>query len=227
MRPGVHGQRTSAKKARAAAREGKKYTAALRAAAPPVPPDEKTARQDWDDLVVPALSAIVAERGVAPAMVVWDENVRRTRVQQDDGVRWGVAEPAVDGVIIREVGSSTGVVEKGTRVPVPHRLPDGRGEVAAVWPVVWASNREPFWRYVHNGWSVERPGTFPDGLDPMCPSPELPYEVRTYHVPDGIVGEDHTGGAPSWSAEALVSDFPAAVPDAIGHARQGGAACRT
>jgi hypothetical protein len=98
-------------------------------------------------------------------------------------------------------------VEKGTRVPVPHQLPDGRVEVAAVWPVVWLSNDQPFWRFVHNGWSVERPGDFPDGLDPMCPSRDLPYEVRTYDVPDGVLGEDHFGGAPAWWTKAWCTDL--------------------
>ncbi|WP_097257777.1 hypothetical protein [Streptomyces sp. Ag109_G2-15] len=80
-------------------------------------------------------------------------------------------------------------------------------EVAALWPVVWHSNDEPFWRFVHNGWSVEKPGHFPDGLDPMCPSPDLPYEVRGYTVPDGIVGEDHWGGAPRWWTKAWCTDL--------------------
>ncbi|MEH0589848.1 hypothetical protein QA942_39785 [Streptomyces sp. B21-106] len=198
-------QSTAAKKARAAAREGAKYTEALRAAAP------DPASPEWDDLVVSALSAVVAEHGVVPVTVIWNEDARHSMVQRDNGVRWGVAEPAVDGVVIREVRGDVGVVAKGTRVPVPHRLDDGRVEVAALWPVVWCSNDQPFWRYVHNGWSVEQPGTFPHALDPMCPSPELPYEVRIYYVPDGIVGEDHTGGAPSWWTRAWCGHLDKAV----------------
>ncbi|MEU9778351.1 hypothetical protein, partial [Streptomyces sp. NPDC047968] len=92
-----------------------------------------------------------------------------------------------------------------------HRRGDGRVEVAALWPVVWCSNDQPFWRYVHNGWSVEEPGAFPAALDPVCPSPDLPYEVRIYYVPDGIVGEDHTGGAPSWWTRAWCGHLDKAV----------------
>lgn len=198
-------QSTAARKARAAAREGAKYTEALRSASP------DPAAPDWDDLVVSALSAVVAEHGVVPVTVIWNEEARHSMVQRDNGVRWGVAEPAVDGVVIREVRGDVGVVAKGTRVPVPHRLDDGRVAVASLWPVVWCSNGEPFWRYVHNGWSVEQPGTFPAALDPMCPSPDLPYEVRTYWVPDGITGETHTGTTPSWTTTAWCDHIDKAV----------------
>ncbi|MFD5489506.1 hypothetical protein ACFWIV_29030 [Streptomyces virginiae] len=198
-------QSTAARKARAAAREGAKYTEALRSAS------SDPASPEWDGLVVSALSAVVAAHGVVPVTVIWDEDARHTMVQRDDGVRWGVAEPAADGVVIREVRDCFGAVPKGTRVPVPHRLDDGRVEVAALWPVVWSSNREPFWRYVHNGWAVDRPGDFPHALDPMCPSPGLPYEVRVYYVPDGIVGEDHNGGAPSWWTRAWCDRLDKAV----------------
>ncbi|MET9676413.1 hypothetical protein ABZY68_25460 [Streptomyces sp. NPDC006482] len=198
-------QSTAARKARAAAREGAKYTEALRSASP----DPST--PEWDDLVVSTLSAVIAERGVVPVTVIWNEDARHSMVQRDNGVRWGVAEAAADGVVIREVRDCIGAVAKGMRVPVPHRLDDGQVEVAALWPVVWSSNDEPFWRYAHNGWSVERPGTFPDALDPMCPSPDLPYEVRVYYVPDGIVGEDHNGSAPRWSTRAWCDHLDKAV----------------
>ncbi|MFJ7424098.1 hypothetical protein ACIQXD_36770 [Streptomyces uncialis] len=198
-------QSTAARKARAAAREGAKYTEALRSASP------DPAAPDWDDLVVAALSAVVAAHSVVPVTVIWDEGARHSMVQRDNGVRWGVAEAAADGVVIREVRGDVGVAPKGARVPVPHRLDDGQVEVAALWPVVWCSNDQPFWRYVHNGWSVEQPGTFPHALDPVCPSPDLPYEVRIYYVPDGIVGEDHTGGAPSWWTRAWCGHLDQAV----------------
>ncbi|MFD4483254.1 hypothetical protein ACFWPU_45120 [Streptomyces sp. NPDC058471] len=198
-------QSTAARKARAAAREGAKYTEALRSASP------DPAAPDWDDLVVSALSAVAAEHGVVPVTVIWNEDARHSMVQRDNGVRWGVAEAAADGVVIREVRGDVGVVAKGTRVPVPHRLDDGRVEVAVLWPVVWCSNDQPFWRYVHTGWSVEEPGAFPAALDPMCPSPELPYEVRVYSVPDGIVGEDHSGDAPSWWTRAWCDRLDKAV----------------
>ncbi|GAA2686851.1 hypothetical protein [Streptomyces lunalinharesii] len=198
-------QSTAGKRARAAAREGAKYTEALRSASP------DPASPEWDDLVVAALSDVVAKHGIVPVTVIWNEDARHSMVQRDNGVRWGVAEPAADGVVIREVRGDVGVAPKGTRVPVPRRLDDGRVEVAALWPVVWCSNDQPFWRYVHNGWSVEQPGTFPATLDPVCPSPDLPYEVRVYSVPDGVVGEDHSGGAPSWWTRAWCDRLDKAV----------------
>ncbi|MEU3706928.1 hypothetical protein AB0E82_32075 [Streptomyces anulatus] len=210
-------QSTASKRARLAARQGEKYTEALRTTESPGP---APASPEWDDLVVAALSGVVAEHGIVPVSVVWDEEARHSMVQRDDGVRWGVAEAAADGVVIREVRDCTGVVAKGTRVPVPHLLDDGRVEVAALWPVVWCSDREPYWRYVHNGWSVVQPGDFPGGMSPVCPSPDLPYEVRVYTVPDGILGEDHFGGAPSWWTRAWCDRLDKAVllaDSAVGH----------
>ncbi|MFJ4342979.1 hypothetical protein [Streptomyces sp. NPDC088915] len=205
-------QSSAAKRARAAARDGAKYTTVLRNTSLPVP---DPASPGWDELVVAALSAVVAERGTVPATEVWDESARHSMVQREGGtyggVRWGVVEPAADGIVIREVRDCTGVVPKGTRVPVPYRLHDGRVEVAALWPVVWSSNAQPFWRYVHNGWSVENPGDLPASLAPFRPSENLQYEVRTYSVPDGIVGEDHTGGAPSWGTNAWCERLDQAV----------------
>ncbi|MCQ8835795.1 hypothetical protein [Streptomyces malaysiensis] len=192
-----------------AAREGISYTAARRRLLERPVPDP--ASGEWDDLVVSALSAAVAEHGVVLVREIWNEDARRTMVQRDNGVRWGLVEPAADGVVIREVGDCVGVVDKGTRVPVPRRLPDGQVEVAALWPVVWCSSREPFWRYVHNGWAVDQPGVFPSGLDPMCPSADLPYEVRVYYVPDGIPGETHTGDTPCWETDGWSASFDKAV----------------
>ncbi|MFD8992260.1 hypothetical protein ACFVZ4_29965 [Streptomyces goshikiensis] len=202
-------QSTAARKARAEARQGAKYTEALRAAETPGAPDPSI--PEWDDVVVPALCAVVAEHGVVPVTVIWDEDARTTMVQRENGVRWGVADPGADGVVIHEVPDCSGAVPKGTRVPVPHRLDNGQVEVAALWPLVWCSNAQPIWRYVHNGWAVDQPGTFPGALDPMCPSPDLPYEVRIYYVPDGIVGEDHSGGAPSWWTRAWCDRLDKAV----------------
>ncbi|MFJ5975051.1 hypothetical protein [Streptomyces sp. NPDC093060] len=94
-------------------------------------------------------------------------------------------------------------------------------KVAALWPVVWQSSDAPFRLFVNNGWSVEQPGNFPDGLDPMCPSRDLSYEVRVYTVPNGIVGEDHWGGAPRWWTTAWCTDLDKAreLADALGSHR--------
>ncbi|MFI8243366.1 hypothetical protein ACIF83_39985 [Streptomyces sp. NPDC085866] len=133
-----------------------------------------------------------------------------------------MAEPAADGDVIREGPSAMRAVEKGTRVPAPHgRRAGGRVKVAALWPVVWQSSDAPFRLFVNNGWSVEQPGNFPDGLDPMYPSRDLSYEVRVYTVPDGIVGEDHWGGAPRWWTTAWCTDLDKAreLADALGSHR--------
>ncbi|MFJ4894971.1 hypothetical protein ACIP5U_34005 [Streptomyces sp. NPDC088788] len=168
--------------------------------------DSDTARYGWQEVTVAALSALVAEHGVVPVTVMWSP-AARTPAAGPEAVRWGVAEPAVDGWLIREVTAPLGVVEKGTRVPVPRRLPDGTISFIAVWPLVCQTSRAPFWRFVHNGWSVERPGHFPEGLDPLPPSPDLPYEVRVFDVPDGVVGDDHHGGVPDWSTRAWCTDL--------------------
>ncbi|MEF2530021.1 hypothetical protein [Streptomyces sp. CS62] len=121
-------QSTAARKARAAAREGAKYTEALRAASP------DPASPEWDDLVVSALSAVVAERGVVPVTVIWNEDARHSMVRRDNGVQWGVAEAAADGVVIREVRDcfgGGGQGHAGTRAAPPgQRAGGGRRAVA-------------------------------------------------------------------------------------------------
>ncbi|MFI6209148.1 hypothetical protein ACIBAI_22540 [Streptomyces sp. NPDC051041] len=198
-------QSTAAKKARAAARQGVKYTAALRAAAA-VPPGEGAARYGWDEIVVAALSDVVARDGVVPVRVIWSDE---TPPAHYNGERWGVAEPAADGYLIREViyqQAAAAAVEKGTRIPVPYRTADGSVEVAALWPLVWHPKDDPRWRWAQNGWGVEAPGDILDGFDPTAPSPQLPYEVRVFNVPDGLVGETHQGATPSWQTWAWCAD---------------------
>jgi hypothetical protein len=195
---------------RLAAEEGISYTAARRRLLDAEPPGPDAVRYGWEEITVDALSAVVAEHGAVPVRVIWSD---QTPPENYAGGRWGVAEPAADGYVIREViyqQTATAAVGKGARVPVPHRTADGRVEVAALWPLVWHPKGEPFWRWAHNGWSVERPGDCPDGFDPVCPSPELPYEVRVYDVPDGIVGEDHSGGSPSWWTTAWCTSLDSA-----------------
>lgn len=64
-----------------------------------------------------------------PVTVLWNEDARHSMVQHDGGVRWGVAEPAVDGVVIREVRDCIGAAAEGTRAPVPHRLLPGLASI--------------------------------------------------------------------------------------------------
>ncbi|MFF3849090.1 hypothetical protein [Streptomyces sp. NPDC002328] len=203
----------------------------------PVPVPAHHTHQGWDEAVVASLSELVAVRGdTVPVRLIRPADstdstdatasadptvpIDTSATALYDAGSWALAEPAADGWVIRELTrlpAAAPAVEKGTRVPVPYRTDDGRVAVAALWPLVWRSAEQPYWRWVHNGWSVERPGDLPEGLAPACPSAELRYEVRVYDVPDGIVGEDHQGRAPLWSTWAWCEDLDRAkeVADAV------------
>ncbi|MGK4578431.1 hypothetical protein [Kitasatospora sp. HPMI-4] len=204
-------QSTASRKARAAARQGEKFTRALTAALTAAGPD--TVRYGWDELVLASLADVVTRHGVAPVRVEWLEEPPAFQ-RESERERWGVAEPASDGWLIREMAHQTAAaraVEKGTRVPVPHRTADGRVEVAALWPLVHWPTTSAGWQWAHNGWGVERPGDIIAGFDPLYPSADLPFEVRVFHVPDGVVGEDHGGSAPAWHTRAWCADVERAA----------------
>ncbi|MFJ5975052.1 hypothetical protein [Streptomyces sp. NPDC093060] len=119
------GDKQFKKAARAlAAREGISYTDAcwrLRKAAAPSAAPADAVRYGWQQITVDALSAVVAEHGLVPVRVFWSEDARRPPTAgRNTGERWGAAEPAADGDVIREGPSAMRAVEKGTRVPAPH-----------------------------------------------------------------------------------------------------------
>ncbi|SOE06502.1 hypothetical protein SAMN06272765_7322 [Streptomyces sp. Ag109_G2-15] len=100
--------------------------------APAAPAD--AVRYGWQQITVDALSAVVAEHGVGPVRVIWSEDTRRPTIAgRNTGQRWGVAEPAADGYVIREVAAPVGAVEKGARVPVPYRTAGWRSPHCGRW----------------------------------------------------------------------------------------------
>lgn len=90
------------------AQEGTSYTDACwhlrKTAAPPAAPTGQ-ARYGWQQITIDALSAVVAEHGVVPVRVIWSEEPRRPTAGHNTE-RWGVAEPAANGYVIREVPSA-------------------------------------------------------------------------------------------------------------------------
>ncbi|MER5638131.1 hypothetical protein ABT095_14380 [Kitasatospora sp. NPDC002227] len=132
----------------------------------------------------------------------------------DPSTRWGVATPTPIGWHIRQVPYQHDIraaVRAGTRLPVAHRGPDGRMRTSLLHPAVaWPSGARD-WGWVETGWSVGRPGTFLPGADPISPSPDLPYEVRTLNISGGPY-EDGAAQAPSWYTKAWCAS--------LDHARQ-------
>ncbi|GGX58615.1 hypothetical protein GCM10010358_10850 [Streptomyces minutiscleroticus] len=192
-----------------AAREGISYTAARRRLTaatepPPAAPGPDAARYGWDGTAVAALRDVVGRRGTVPVRVVEADGAPSSAFRQG---RRGVAEPTADGYVIHELPHRRmPAPDPAARVPVPYRAADGRVAVAALWPLVWRPRHDALWRWVHNGWAVERPGDLPDGPHPVRPSPHLPYEVRVFHVPYGILGGEHRGAVPNWLTWGWCSD---------------------
>ncbi|MFC1405710.1 MULTISPECIES: hypothetical protein [Streptacidiphilus] len=194
-------QPTSAKRARAAVREGAKYTTALRVQ----PHPDNVARYGWDEHIVTALSEIIADGGTPTVGVIWLD----PQPAHED--RWGIAEATAGGYRIREYEHQVHAMAdltKGTRVPVPYRTAEGLVQVAALWPLVhWETEGSPGWQWAHNGWGVEQAdGEILDGFNPLPVSADLPYEVRVFHIPNGVAGEDYSGTAPSWEVWAWCAE---------------------
>jgi hypothetical protein len=198
-------QSTAAKRARAAAREGTKYTAALRVQ----PSPDTVARYGWDDQVVTALSEIVADNGSLSVGTAWLEP------QPAGRDRWGGRRPTMIGYLVTEYEhqvDASRAFEKGTRIPVPHRTADGLVQVAALSPLVYWTEDSPGWQWAHTGWGVEEAdGQILDGFNPIAPSADLPFEVRVFHRPGGVVGEDYTGTEPGWEVWAWCAEQAHAV----------------
>ncbi|MFF5783216.1 hypothetical protein ACFY7Y_40675 [Streptomyces virginiae] len=209
-------QPTAAKRARAAARAGAKYTAALRAAAVPLPPHlpvvDEDALTDGERLVVESLRALAAAGGMLPLRVVTPdqdviEAVRRARAEgrRPAWQRWAVVEAAVDGYVLREVkhgpnGDQYHQGNRAPRVPVPVRAEDGTVTMVAL--PQWAREDHGWWIWSHTGWPVEAPGRIVDPPQRFAPSAELPWEVAGWldlGWEDGrVLGEDYAGSASSW-----------------------------
>lgn len=198
-------QPTTAKRARATAREGGKYTTALRDAA--VADNPTGAESAAAELIVAGLTDLVRRGTWVPVRVIEPEN---PRPRPDFAVSrtWGVVEAAVDGYVVRELswGESHGTGRdnpRRPRVPVPYLNAKGDIEVAQVPPLAWADESSCWrWVFAHTGWALDTPGRIIDAAGQLAPSMDLPFEVRAFQRTgrEGeVYGEDYTG-SPSWWA---------------------------
>lgn len=209
-------QSTSAKKARAAARQGGKYTASLReATGPSLPPhlelfDDQALPED-ERLVVEGLRALAAEGGPLPMRMAdpAPEVVEARTRAREKGVdpqwrRWAAVEAAVDGYVLRETlhgpnRSGYSAADRGPRVPVPVRAADGTVTVVAM--PEWAWLHQSGWIWAHTGWPVEAPGRIVDPPQEFSPAPGLRWQVAVWlDLGDGgkVLGEDYRGSTSNW-----------------------------
>jgi hypothetical protein len=210
-------QSTAAKKARAAARTGAKYTAALRReiGAHPLPSHlalfDADALDEGERMVVDCLRALAAEgRPLTVRMAEPDPEVVEARMRAEEkGVRprwqrWASVEAAVDGYVLRETRygpnrSGYTSTNRGPRVPVPVRAADGTVTVVAM--PEWAWLHEGRWIWVHTGWPVDAPGRIVDPPQEFSPAPGLRWQVAVWvdlGYEGQVMGEDYSGGTSNW-----------------------------
>ncbi|MEU9703019.1 hypothetical protein [Streptomyces sp. NPDC047981] len=209
-------QSTAAKRARAAARDGAKYTAALREAQPfRVPPGlsvvDEEALSEGELLVVDGLRALAAAgRRLPYTMADPDPEVLEAkRRAEEQGVsslwqRWASVEAAVDGYVLRESQygpnrSGYSSTDRGPRVPVPVLTADG--SVTVVGMPEWARLEGVQWVWAHTGWPVDEPGRIVDPPQTFTPASGLRWEVAAWldMSRDGqVLGEDYGGSASGW-----------------------------
>ncbi|MER0476974.1 hypothetical protein ABR737_01145 [Streptomyces sp. Edi2] len=209
-------QPTAAKRARAAARAGAKYTAALReAASPHLPPHlelfDDQALPEGERLVVDCLRALAAEGRPLPVRLTEpDPDVVEAwaRAEEKDmpllWERWAAVEAAVDGYVLRETQygpnrSGYTSTNRGPRVPVPARAADGTVTVVAM--PEWARLHEGRWIWEHTGWPLDAPGRIVDPPQKFSPAPGLRWEIAAWldMARDGrVLGEDYGGSTGGW-----------------------------
>lgn len=209
-------QSTAARRARAAAREGEKYTAALRAAGGPrlspyLELFDDQALPEGDRMVVDCLRALAAEGQPLPVRVAEpDPEVVEARVRAVERCglpqwrRWASVEAAVDGYVLRETRygpnrSGCSSTARGPRVPVPVREADGTVTVMAM--PEWAWLYEGRWVWAHTGWPVDAPGRIVDPKQEFSPARGLRWQVAVWlDLGRGgqVQGEDYGGGTSGW-----------------------------
>lgn len=208
-------QPTAAKRARAAARGGAKYTTALREAGglqlpPHVELFDDQALPEGERMVVDCLRELAAAGGPLPVRVVDpDPEVVEARMRAEEkGVspqwrRWASVEAAIDGYVLRETRygpnrSGYTQANRGPRVPVPVRAADGTVTVVAM--PEWAWLHEGRWIWAHTGWPVDAPGRIVDPPQEFAPAPGLRWQVAVWlTLGDGkVLGEDYGGGTSNW-----------------------------
>ncbi|MFI7524527.1 hypothetical protein [Nocardia salmonicida] len=196
-------QSSAAKRARQAARQGAKYTTALRAAH-----DAAVEAGPVDQKRIVAVLTVLHSFGLAiPIRVVESMDWHR---EVESSPRWGVVEAAHDGYLIRESPTSVPpraqLGEDGRRrwprVPVPHR--DGAGDICVTElpALAWASEKTCWrWVFAHNGWAVETPGDITNGASSLRPGLSLQFEIAQFQSTSdqgSLFGEDYSGGPASW-----------------------------
>lgn len=210
-------QPTAAKRARAAARTGAKYTAALRENhGHPLPPHiglvDEQALPEGERMVVDCLRALAAEGAPLPVRITEPdpEAVQAQARAEEKGIRpqwrrWASVQAAVDGYLLRETQygpSRSGYTQanRGPRVPVPVRAADGT--VTVVGMPEWAWLHEGRWIWAHTGWPVDSPGRIVDPPQEFSPAPGLRWQVAVWlDLGDGkgkVLGEDYGGGTSDW-----------------------------
>ncbi|MFH8533241.1 hypothetical protein ACH4GE_33015 [Streptomyces tendae] len=210
-------QSTAAKRARAAARVGAKYTAALReAGGPQLPPHldlvDTDALPEGEGMVVDCLRALAAAGEPLTVRVADpDTEVLDTRMRAEEkGItpqwqRWASVQAAVDGYVLRETRygpnrSGYTSTSRGPRVPVPVRAADGTVSVVAM--PEWARLHEGRWIWEHTGWPLDSvTGEIVDPPQKFSPAPGLRWEVAVWLdlAHEGkVLGEDYGGGTSDW-----------------------------
>ncbi|UGT58808.1 hypothetical protein [Nocardia asteroides] len=216
-------QSTAAKKARAAADEGDKYTTALRAQTKPAEPHllpylqfvDETALSPEEFLVLDSLRRRAAAgedfqvRDAEPDTdLAATENAGQQAGRQVREYRlpheWASVRASVDGYLLHRVPygpnrSGYSATARGPRVPVPVRT--GTGVVVVAMPE-WARLEGGVWVWAHTGWPISRPGTIIDPPQQFAPAASLCWEVAGWQdmsMKRGqVLGEDYVGGASSW-----------------------------
>ncbi|WP_186779881.1 hypothetical protein [Streptomyces salinarius] len=211
-------QPTAAKRARAAARAGAKYTAALReAGGPQLPPHldliDADALPEDERMVVDCLRALAAAGEPLTLRVADpDPEVLEARMRAEEkGItpqwhRWASVQAAVDGYVLRETQygpnrSGYSSRNRGPRVPVPVRAADGTVTVVAM--PEWARLHEGRWIWEHTGWPLDSiSGQIVDPPQEFSPAPGLRWQVAVWLdlAHEGkVLGEDYVGGTSNWS----------------------------
>lgn len=216
-------QTTAAKKARAAARQGAKYTTALRQAQSIVlpahlQPFEIEGLSQGERDIVDALRELVAAGGPLPVGFaepdpeVAEAVARAAANGRNPGwKRWASVTATTSGYILRETQygpNRSGYTKenRGPRVPVPVLTGDGTITVVAMpeWAVLHDDQFQ--WIWEHTGWPIDAPGRIVDPPQTFAPAAELRWQVAAWPdmAMDGgrVMGEDYGGSSGNWETVA-------------------------
>lgn len=165
-------------------------------------------------LVVDALTELLLRRGGYPVTVIEPETAPQppSRHAMYPDREFGTVEPAVDGYVVRKHSKPHRYaqdVNELPRVPVPYRTACGKVKLAELPSLAWrGEDTGGQWVFAHNGWAVAAPGQPADppvAAGSLSPSPELLFQVQTFHMTgsgsEGLnpAGGDYTGNLAYWS----------------------------